>query len=260
MIKKEILGSTNICISKIGLGTVKFGRDTDVKYPQKFSIPDQNQLIELLELCQKYGINTLDTAPAYGDSEKKLGILFKKNNSISRENWVIIDKAGEIYDNGQSLYNFSADFINESINKSLKNLSTNYIDILLIHSNGNDQEIADNDKLWQVLEYRKKQGDIKAYGVSSKTINGGLACLAKSDVAMITYRKDYQVEKPLLDYAHSHKKGIILKKVLNSGHMTANNTASDCLKFSASHPAVNSLIIGTINPLHLIENIKAINA
>lgn len=259
MIKKKLLGTTNISISKIGLGTVKFGRNTQVKYPQNFTIPDEKQIINILELCQEYGVNTLDTAPAYGDSEQKLGKLFKNNKHINREDWVIIDKAGEIYSKNQSIYNFSAKFINDSIDNSLKNLNTDYIDILLIHSNGDDQKIADNCHLWQILEYRKQQGDVKAFGVSSKTINGGLACLAKSDVAMITYRKDYQDEIPLLDYALANNKGIILKKVLNSGHITAQNTAGDCLKFSSSHPAVDSMIIGTINPEHLIANIKALN-
>lgn len=257
IVPQNKLGNTNITISKLGLGTVKFGRNTQVKYPSSFELPNLNQIIDLLELCKEYGINTLDTAPAYGDAEQKIGQIFKENNPINRSDWVLISKAGESFCNNQSSYDFSANSINNSLNSSLKNLNTDYLDILLIHSDGHDQAIANNDELWQLLEYRKKQGDIKAFGVSSKTVSGGLECLKKSDLAMITYRKDYQNETSLLNYALTYNKGIILKKVLNSGHISADNTATDCLQYAGSHPAVNSMIIGTINPEHLLNNIQA---
>lgn len=257
---KRKLGNTNLELSLIGLGTVKFGRNTAVKYPESFTIPSIDQIIKILELAQELGINTLDTAPAYGDSESKLGKIFKESSSIFRDNFKIITKAGEEFINNQSNYNFSADFISSSLDKSLKNLNTDSIDIFLIHSDGNDDLIANNDQLWQLLEFRKKQGDIKAYGVSSKTVeNGGLECLKKADLAMVTYRKDYLEEKPLLDYALKNNKGIILKKVLNSGHLANNNSsATDCLKFSSQHQAVSSMIIGSINPKHIIQNISSL--
>ncbi len=257
MLKLNNLGSTDLKLSLLGLGTVKFGRNTEVKYPENFEIPSIDQIINLLNLAQSLGINTLDTAPAYGDSEQKLGEIFK--NHLKREDWVLITKAGEEFNNNQSFYNFDANYINNSINTSLKNLRSNYIDILLIHSDGSDEKIANDDKLWAILEQRKNMGDIKAFGVSSKTVHGGLKCLERSDLAMITYREDYQDEISLLDYALNNNKGIILKKVLNSGHgVNQNLTAAQHLQFSSSHPAVTSMIIGTINPDHLRQNVKSL--
>jgi len=252
MLKLNSLGNSDLKLSLLGLGTVKFGRNTEVKYPESFEIPSIDKIIDLLNLAQSLGINTLDTAPAYGDSEIKLGEIFKKH--LNRQDWVIITKAGEEFTNNQSFYNFDANYINNSINKSLKNLGASYIDIFLIHSDGSDEKIAHDDKLWTILEQRKQMGDIKAYGVSSKTIHGGLECLKRSDLAMVTYREDYQDELPLLDYALANNKGIILKKVLNSGHLK--KSSQENLRFSASHPAVTSMIIGTINPKHLTENVK----
>lgn len=254
-LRKNIIPNTDINLSLIGLGTVKFGRNTQVKYPHAFEIPSLAKIINLIHLAKDLGINTLDTAPAYGDSEQKLGEIFTdKSNNINRQDWVLITKAGESFINNQSVYNFSAEYINNSINNSLKNLNTDYIDILLIHSNGSDNLIADNQELWQLLEKRKKQGDIKAFGVSSKTVDGGLACLRQSDLAMVTYREDYIDEKPLLDYAYNNNKGIILKKVINSGH----NSPKESIRFAKNHPAVSSMILGTINPSHLKENIESI--
>jgi len=256
MLEKRTLPNTDLELSLLGLGTVKFGRNTQVKYPDSFELPSLEQIINLLELAQSNNINTLDTAPAYGDSEIKLGQIFKnKNNNIARDNWVIITKAGEEFKNKQSIYDFSANFINNSINNSLKNLNTDHLDILLIHSDGNDQAIADNDELWSLLETRKQMGDIKAYGVSSKTATGGIACLKRADLAMVTYRQDYLSELPLLDYAAQNNKGVILKKVLNSGHLSAEEN----LQFSAAHQAVTSMVVGTINPEHLLSNIRCLS-
>jgi aryl-alcohol dehydrogenase-like predicted oxidoreductase len=250
------LFNTDLKLSLLGLGTVKFARNTDVKYPHKFELPNKQQIIDLINQAKDYGINVLDTAPAYGNSESILGELFKdSHNNINRADWVLITKAGEDYINQQSCYNFSADHVNNSLSKSLKNLNTDYIDILLIHSDGNDQAIADNDKLWQLLEHRKKLGDIKTFGVSSKTIEGGLNCLQRSDLAMVTYRQDYLDELPLLDYALKNNKNIILKKALNSGHAS---DAKQNLQFCINHPAVTSIIIGTLNPAHLMSNAQAV--
>lgn len=254
MLPKKLLGDTGLELSRIGLGTVKFGRNTQVKYPQQFKIPSLDQFLAMLSLAQELGINTLDTAPSYGDAENKLGKIFADTtNNIAREDWVLITKAGEEFYNNQSYYNFNANYINSSIDNSLQILNSDYIDILLIHSDGSDQQLSENDELWEMLEYRKQQGDIKAFGVSSKTVDGGLACLKRSDLAMVTYRSDYIDEQPILDYAKDHNKGILLKKAFNSGH----NTHSEALKFSCSHKAVTSIIIGTINPEHLIDNTLA---
>ncbi len=97
-ITKKKLGSTGIEVSVLGLGTVKFGRDTGIKYPHSFSIPNEKEALNLLSLAKHNGINLLDTAPSYGNSEERLGKLLGKN----RKEWVIISKVGEEYKNSQS--------------------------------------------------------------------------------------------------------------------------------------------------------------
>ncbi len=69
------LGSTGIKVSLLGLGTVKLGRNEGVKYPRPFDLPDDRSVVALLETAQSLGINLLDTAPAYGRSEERLGAL-----------------------------------------------------------------------------------------------------------------------------------------------------------------------------------------
>ncbi len=250
--EKVELGQTGIDVSRIGLGTVKFGRNQGVKYPESFEIPDEEHLSALLDLAKNLGINTLDTAPAYGSSEERLGTLLKGK----RQEWVIVGKAGEEYENGKSIFNFSSDHFKYSLERSLQRLQTDYLDVFLIHSDGNDLDILAQDDLVKTMHDFKEQGLVKTIGASTKTVEGGIRALELLDVAMISYNSNYPDEKPVLDFALKHQKGIILKKVLSSGHI---KNVEESLEFVFKHPATSSAIIGTINPAHLKQNIEAMH-
>lgn len=245
--EKKSLGKTGLKISRLGLGTVKFGRNEGVKYPQGFEIPDEKTLADLLTLAKSLGINTLDTAPAYGSSEERLGQLL----SGQRKDWVIIGKAGEDFEDGQSIYNFTSDHFKYSLERSLKRLDTNYIDALLIHSDGRDVEILSDASLIKTLHDFKAQGLVKAIGASTKTVAGGRMACDLLDIVMCTYNPSYTDEKAVLDYALEKETGVIIKKALASGHATS---AAKSLKFVSDHQAVDSIIVGTITPDHLKAN------
>lgn len=247
------LANTGISISPLGLGTVKIGRNEGVKYPTSFQIPSDKEVSQLLAIAHELGINTIDTAPAYGNSEQRLGRLLS-----NRHDWVIISKAGEEFVAGCSNYDFSSKHIIFSVERSLKRLNTDYLDVLLIHSNGDDLTIIDNDELWDALVKLKQQGLIRSFGLSGKTVEGDLAALQKSDCVMATYNIGDQREKPVLDYAMQHKKGIFIKKALASGHLCTKVEKSPLeanFELIFSHPAITSVIVGTISPEHLKQNI-----
>jgi aryl-alcohol dehydrogenase-like predicted oxidoreductase len=249
------LGSTDLNVSVLGFGTVKFGRNTDVKYPSGFSIPDDKEAANLLALAQDLNINLLDTAPAYGNSEERLGKLLRGQ----RDRWVIVSKAGEEYINQQSVYNFNADHILESIKRSLKLLNTDYIDMLLIHSDGNDVDIIKNYHVFDTLAQAKQQGLIRYYGMSTKTIEGGLLTLTNSDAAMVTYNPSTIEELPVIKQAATDHKGILIKKAFASGHLNkigSENPVQAAMDFIFAEPGVSSIILGTINPAHLQHNVE----
>lgn len=248
--EKVKIADTELEISHLGLGTVKFGRNTGVKYPSEFELPSEDFLAEFLELAKSLGINMLDTAPAYGSSEERLGRLLKEQ----RDDWVIVGKVGEEFENGESSYHFTSDHFKYSLERSLKRLNTDYLDVLMIHSDGNDLDILQNEDLIKTMHSFKEQGLVKAIGASTKTPEGGVKCLELMDVVMATYTPDYTEEKPVLDYAAKHNKCVLLKKLLSSGH---NTDVATCMKFSFSHPGASSAIIGTINPEHLKANVRA---
>ncbi|HSX20897.1 MAG TPA: aldo/keto reductase [Gammaproteobacteria bacterium] len=247
------LGSTDLMVSVIGLGTVKLGRNTDVKYPDSFTIPDDAQAANLLSLAQDLNINLLDTAPAYGNSEERLGHLLRGQ----RDRWVIVGKAGEEYDHQQSTYNFTRQHIMQSIKRSLQRLRTDYIDLLLIHSDGNDEHIINNFDVFNTLDDAKQQGLIRYSGMSTKTVTGGLLTLQHSDVAMVTHNPSYTEELPVIEQAAKSHKGILIKKGFASGHLNKlgeQNPVQAAMDFILAEPGISSIIVGTINPKHLSEN------
>lgn len=255
--KKRLLGSTGIEVSPLGLGTVKFGRNQGVKYPSGFELPSDAEITDILELCRELGINLLDTAPAYGLSEERIGKLLPG----SRESWVLCGKAGEDFADGQSSFDFSAGHVRRSLERSLQRLRTNYLDILLIHSNGRDKEILEDQDLWQTLQKAKEQGLIRAYGISTKTVEGTALGLENTDVVMLTYNPWTREEEPNLERAEKLGKAVLLKKALGSGWLGQEGlkqTPQECLQFCLKHPGVSSAVVGSINPTNIQANCLAV--
>lgn len=248
------LGDTGLSLSPLGLGTVKFGRNQGVKYPSQFDLPSDQQIRELLAQAGELGINLLDTAPAYGISEQRLGPLLVGQ----RQQWLICTKVGEEFVDGVSSFDFSAAHTRRSIERSLQRLQTDYLDLVLVHSDGNDLHVLD-EEVYPTLQQLKQQGLIRAFGFSGKSLEGGIKALEQGDCAMVTYNLNEQTERPVLDFALSHHKGILIKKALASGHLCleGEDPIRKGLELVLGHPAVTSAIIGTITPRHLEQNVQA---
>ena len=249
------LGNTGMLVSALGLGTVKLGRDQGVKYPERFSIPDDRTAAALLAQAADLGINLIDTAPAYGTSEQRLGPLLRGQ----RKNWLICSKVGEEFCDGKSHFDFSPEHVEHSIERSLKRLETDYIDMVLVHSDGNDLDIINRLGTLAALEAIKQRGLIRAFGMSTKTVAGGLAAAAVSDIVMLTYNLAYRDELKVLDECARLGKGALIKKALASGHLAESydDPVQASMDLIFSHPGTSSAIIGTITPEHLEANVLA---
>ena len=255
--QQKILGNTGIAVSTLGLGTVKFGRNTAIKYPQAFELPDDQDLSRLLDSARNLGINLIDTAPAYGHSEARLGTLLYG----SRKNWVIVSKVGEEFINGDSIYNFTPEYAEKSIYHSLKQLKTDYLDVVLVHSDGNDVYNIEHFGILHFLSQLKKKGLIRAFGMSTKTVEGGLLALEQSEVVMVTYNPIEITEQPVIAKAFELNKGVLIKKALASGHIQkipGSDPIKTALQFILQEPGISSIILGTLDPQHLAHNVACI--
>ncbi len=242
------LGGMDIVVSAVGLGTVKFGRNQGVKYPASFELPSDHEVDELLGCAAEVGINLLDTAPAYGSSEQRLGKLLKNQ----RNNWILSTKVGESFIDGQSHFDFSASTVRKSIENSLRLLHTDWLDIVLVHSNGEDEKIIEKDGVFEVLAALRQAGLIRAIGMSTKTLAGGLQTVALADVVMVA-PEDAEV----IAAAHQQKKGVFIKKALASGHLdkTARDPVQQAMDLIFAMPGVSSVIVGTLSHAHLRHDV-----
>ena len=252
---KRQLGPSGIDVSVLGLGTVKFGRNREVKYPATFSLPSDQELVAMLNQARSLGINLLDTAPAYGSSEQRLGRLL-----TDRQDWVICTKVGEEFLNGKSYYDFSETHVRHSVERSLRNLNTDYLDIVLVHSDGNDMHIIESTACLPTLMDLKEKGLIRAVGMSTKSLDGGLKAVELSDLVMVTYNPSTTDDAEVIRYANSLNKGVLIKKALNSGHVATagENSIENNLIFALTPAGVSSVIVGTISPEHLRENVESV--
>lgn len=249
---KRKLGNTDILVSCLGLGTVKFGRNEEVKYPTGFSLPSDREIESLLDIAEQQGINLIDTAPAYGSSEQRIGRLLK-----NRKNWVISTKVGEQFITGKSVFDFSMAKTIESVEKSLRYLATDYLDIVLIHSDGRDNSILDSGECLQALEKMKEAGKIRAIGMSTKTVEGAIKAVDLCDVLMLTFNPSATQDEIAIELALEKNKGVLIKKAFESGHACsagASTSPEGNLKFALGKTGVSSVIVGTINPNHLMAN------
>lgn len=113
--------------SRIGFGCWGIGGATK-KNPAYGKITETKAL-KLLEFSLKKNINFFDVSPAYGNSEKLLGALLKKNK---RDDLVVSTKCG-VFDFSRKP-SFSKKSLTSQIKNSLRVLDTNYIDFMQLHN------------------------------------------------------------------------------------------------------------------------------
>lgn len=239
-------------VSRLGLGTVKFGRNMGVKYPggDGFALPDDAQINSILDLCLDLGITLLDTAPAYGSSEERLGALL----GTRRDKFFLMTKTGEEFDGATSRYDFTAAHTQASIERSLKRLNTDYLDAVLVHSNRNDVDVITQTDVLPVLHRLRDAGKIGLIGVSTYTVAGGLAALDRSDAVMVAHNTQYTDEAAVIAAAHAEGKAVFIKKALASGHST--DVQAD-LRFVLDTPGVTAAVIGSLTPANIRANAAA---
>lgn len=236
------LGRTGIWVSRVGLGTVAWGRDKGLKYERPASLPSDARIAELIERAEALGINLLDTAPAYGTSEVRIGAALAGR----RDRWAISTKVGEQFDGTRSEFDFSAAAVDRSIRASLAALRTDRVDIVLIHSDGLDEGEAKFGAATEALARLKQQGLVRAIGFSGKTVAGGLWAASWADVLMVTWNERERDQAPVIEEAIRRGVGVLAKKPLAAGRLPAS-----ALRSAVATAGVAAAILGTTDPAHL---------
>ncbi len=246
------LGRTGIDVSVLGLGTVKLGRTEQLRYPSPFELPSDEEARALLERASALGINLIDTAPAYGSSEARLGRLL----AGQRERWVLCSKVGEHFEAGRSTFDFRPEAVRASVENSLRALATDVLDVVLLHSSGDDVRILEESGALEALKDLKARGHVRAVGISHKSEAGGRRALELGcDVLMTTLSFEEPELGGLIGEAGDIGCGVLVKKALASGH-----AGLDSLRWAAQQPGVSAVVVGTLSPAHLEANARALQS
>lgn len=128
------------------------------------------EMIELMNHCVENNITTFDHADIYGDytNEEDFGKAFAKSG-IDRDNIQLISKCGIQFNvkersNRVKHYDYNKDYIIKSVERSLKMLQTEYLDLLLLHR---PSPLMDPSEIAEAIDQLKNEGKIKQFGVSN---------------------------------------------------------------------------------------------
>ena len=137
---------------KLALGTVQFGVDYGIANQEGRTKLDEARAI--LRTAFKSGIDTLDTAIAYGDSEQRLG-------EVGIENWHVISKLPSIPEDCNNI----TGWVVESVNASLARLKIKKLSGLLLHRPMQLLE-SNGSELYGAMKAIKTMGLVEKIGVS----------------------------------------------------------------------------------------------
>lgn len=145
-------------ISEFSLGTVQLGMNYGIN--NATGKPDAETSKAILNLAMKNGINVLDTAGSYGDSELVIGNWLKTVAPSKRP--LIVTKVTGIQ---PGTYQSVKEYIQGKVAASKKRLGVERLDMLLLHNF--DEYLRNEDYVRQAMEELKADGDIRFTGASA---------------------------------------------------------------------------------------------
>ncbi|MDD4647118.1 MAG: aldo/keto reductase, partial [Sphaerochaeta sp.] len=162
------LGNTTMEVSSIALGTWAMGGG------DSWGASDEVESIKTVHRALERGINFIDTAPAYGNgfSEELLGraLKGKRNECILATKCGLLwgpEDEGSVHKSRDGVVirrNLSPASIIEQVEKSLKRLNTDHIDLLLTHWQSIPPYFTPIEETVQAMERLIEQGKIRSYG------------------------------------------------------------------------------------------------
>jgi aryl-alcohol dehydrogenase-like predicted oxidoreductase len=204
-------------VSEIGLGAWQLGDNSG------WRSMTEREAIAMVHRSVELGVNFFDTAPNYGlgTSELRLGKALKE---YDRDKIVINTKFGHTV-TGDT--NYSADYIRESLEGSLKRLGMDYVDSLIIHNPPFDHLNGNKNPHYEILEKLKDEGKIRAYGASLDTYDEIKLLMetTESEVIEAFFNILHQDASKAFETAKRKGLGIIVKIPLDSGWLSGKYSA-----------------------------------
>ena len=267
--EKRRLGKTDMDVSVIGFGGSEIGYEN----------ASRETVAALLNSALDAGLNVIDTAECYHDSEELIGQAV----SDRRKEFYLFTKCGHPQGIGEHA-NWSKDSILESIQRSLKRLKTDKIDIVQLHS-CSEAELRKGEAI-EALQTARERGYTRYIGYSGDSHAARFAVETGAFDTLQTSINiaDQEAIDLTLPLAREKQMGVIAKRPIanaawKTGHRPIDSyhheyferlrkldydflhhdlekSVSIALRFTLSLPGVHTAIVGTQNPDRWQQNAK----
>ncbi len=243
------LGPARIKVSRMGVGTGTYGAGQSSNQLRALGV---NGVADMLSAAYDKGIFFWDTADAYGTHDA-IKLALKK---IPREKVTILTKTDA----------WTADKTKEDIDRFLKELGTDYIDILLLHTRMQANWDELDKGAMDVMAEAKQKKILRSVGMSCHSV-GALktaskcawldVCMARINPAGERMDDEPEVVLPVLAQMKANGKGIIGIKVLGEGTLI-DGGHNDALRYALTKNAVHCFSIGCESLKEVLDNVSRI--
>ena len=274
--KKQKLGKTGLIATQLGFGAMEIrggktwgGREVT-----------EEQVENIINAVLDAGINFIDTSPDYGLSEDFIG----KYISNRRDEFYLATKCGcHMVDKGdvvETSHIWQPKQLEENIESSLRRMKVDYVDVWQLHN----PTVEDFEKgnLLETMQKIKDSGKVRFIGVSSTSPNiEKFISLNVFDTFQIPYSAMNRGHEDAISLAAKAGGGTIIRGGVAQGEPGKSGVSTEemwgnwnkanldgllepgqsrtdfMLRFTISHPDMHTTIVGTLNPEHLAENLRA---
>ncbi len=267
-------GNTDMQLTRLGLGLSEIGYRLTMAQEARASL--------VLNTALDGGINFLDTSACYNISEDLIG----RAVSHRRNDYFLATKFGHASGDWQGA-DWTRETLRHSIERSLKRLNTDYIDLLQMHSPPLDV-LKQGDAI-EELQAAQQAGKVRYIGLSNDNeaahwaVESGLFASLQTSFNLVDQAA---LATGLLAKAKAAGMGVIIKRPIANGAWAAAVSPSDyaaeyfaraqtmredpavaniavdrillAMGFTFAHPDVDVAIIGTQNPAHVLANIEMV--
>ncbi len=241
------LGHLGWNASLLTLGGVKW----DVKCSDTEAVALVHRAIEL-------GVNTFDTAHAYGEgeSERKLGLALE---GIRHRYWVETKIGDRTYDGAKRQFE-----------TSLKRLRTDYVDLLFVHSLDTDdqrEQIMQAESVLKALEEYRAAGNIRYIGVSGHWVRDVMLRILGEHrfdavlfpVGLFNAAYDYSFLDTVLPFARSKEMAVLGMKIYGAGRIKQAKSLAPYLRYSIQQD-IDTAVIGMDSIAQLEDTIRILKS
>jgi len=248
--ERRKLGKTGLEVAALGFGAIKLPR------------VDEQEAARALNRALDWGINFVDTARNYGDSERKIGSALKQRRGeyILATKTVARDAAG----------------LRADLETSLRELQTEYVDLYQFHSVSDAatwEKVMSPGGALEEARRAQEEGLVRHIGITMHRAVHEMEQAIRSgefETVMVAYNPldGEGVEPRVLPLARKHGMGVIVMKPLGGGTLTMpqgskppgerDPIVAGCLRHILSHPAVTVVIAGVESAAEVEENVATI--